>query len=112
MALLKTLVKRWATRFKETEFLNLLICGYCRSRDSSASKYSQKDDLDYNGYNYNVPLQMYDNNSKRGRMPDSYARMNPAFGYDDQFGDTYPRGPYREDNNAYRWQEANGDYDL
>uniref|UniRef100_A0A8W8JQE5 EGF-like domain-containing protein n=3 Tax=Magallana gigas TaxID=29159 RepID=A0A8W8JQE5_MAGGI len=82
------------------------------SRDSSASKYSQKDDLDYNGYNYNVPLQMYDNNSKRGRMPDSYARMNPAFGYDDQFGDTYPRGPYREDNNAYRWQEANGDYDL
>lgn len=91
------------------------FCGNCRSRDSSASKYSRKDELDYNGYNYNMPLQMYDNNSKRGRMPDSYARMNPAFGYDDQYGDTYPRGnyPYREDNSAYRWQEAGGgDYDL
>lgn len=91
------------------------FCGNCRSRDSLASKYSQKDELDYNGYNYHVPLQMYDNNSKRGRIPDSYARMNPAFSYDDQYGDTYPRGnyPYREENSAYRWHEASGgDYDL
>lgn len=55
---------------------------------------------------------MYDNNFKRGRMFDLYVCMNLVFGYDDQFGDIYLRGFYREDNNAYRWQEVNGDYDF
>lgn len=73
----------------------------------------EKEELDYNGYNYNVPLQMYDNSSKRGFVPE-YAHMNAAYRYDEHLNDSFSRGRHShgDDSSAYRWQEARGDYDL
>ena len=84
----------------------------CSSK-ATKEKYPEND-MDYNGYNYNVPLQMYDNSSKRRGQPD-YSRMNPAYNYEDgQFEDSFSRGRYpgyRDDNSAYRWNEASN-YDT
>nr|XP_022318820.1 sushi, von Willebrand factor type A, EGF and pentraxin domain-containing protein 1-like [Crassostrea virginica] len=93
--------------------ITISIARCLKGSKATKEKYPEND-IDYNGYNYNVPLQMYDNSSKRRGQPD-YSRMNPAYNYEDgQFEDSFSRGRYpgyRDDNSAYRWNEASN-YDT